>query len=129
MIFVFFTGKPEAIDLIQQMLHINPRKRIRVDQALSHPYFAQLHHPKSEKVIDQSEFNKYTKKNFDSIEKEYNSIFGIRHLMFQTLVDFDPYSKKIKKNRMVKTERASNHRKTGTYQHRKAPPSAPPESC
>merc|ERR1712176_1440309 len=100
---IFKNGKPEAIDLIQQMLQINPRKRIRVDQALSHPYFAQLHHPKSEKVVDQTEFNKYTKKNFDSIEKEYNSIFGIRHLMYQTLADFDPYSKKIKKNRLVKT--------------------------
>ena len=46
---IFKNGKPEAIDLIKQMLEINPSKRIKVTEALSHPYFAKLHHPKIRK--------------------------------------------------------------------------------
>eukprot|EP01083_Nonionella_stella_P002154 6199_1 len=123
---IFKNGKPEAIDLIQHMLQINPRKRIHVTEALSHPYFAKLHHPKSEKTINRNEFNQYTKKNFDVIQSEYNSIFGVRHLMYQTLANFDPYLKKIKRSRLIKTERGSiarhNDKKSLIYKH-------PPESC
>merc|ERR1712154_560131 len=124
---IFKNGKPEAIDLIKQMLEINPSKRMKVPQALSHPYFAKLHHPKSEKIIDKAEFKKYTQTNFDYIENEYNSIFGIRHLMYQTLANFDPYSRKIKRTKLIKTERASQHKKESRYY--KPPPSHPPESC
>ena len=123
---IFKTGKPEAIDLIKQMLEINPYKRITVIEALSHPYFAKLHHPKSERTIDKQESNKFTRPNFDDIKHEYNSIFGIRHLMYQTLANFDPHWKKIKRSRLIKTERASAHKKHSPY---KPPPTPPPESC
>lgn len=123
---IFKNGQPEAIDLIKQMLEINPSKRIKVIEALSHPYFAKLHHPKSEKVVDKQMFNEYTKNNFDTFDDGNNTLFGIRHLMFDTLTHFDPYWKKKKrgKQRLVKTDRVSNHK--SNY---RAPPGQPPESC
>jgi len=36
------TASPAAIDLLGRMLTFNPAKRISVDEALSHPYFANL---------------------------------------------------------------------------------------
>merc|ERR1719219_2230333 len=32
--------EPDARDLLQKMLHFDPKKRITASQALSHPYFA-----------------------------------------------------------------------------------------
>ncbi|BDA43124.1 Mitogen-activated protein kinase 4b [Coccomyxa sp. Obi] len=37
-----------AIDLMEKMLQFNPEKRITVEQALAHPYLAQMHDPASE---------------------------------------------------------------------------------
>ena len=40
---VYPDAEPAAIDLIDQMLAFDPRRRITVEQALSHPYLASLH--------------------------------------------------------------------------------------
>lgn len=37
-----------AIDLMEKMLQFNPERRITVEQALAHPYLAQMHDPASE---------------------------------------------------------------------------------
>ena len=37
------TAHPDAIDLLQQMLRFDPRKRISVVEAMRHPYLAELH--------------------------------------------------------------------------------------
>lgn len=37
-----------AIDLMEKMLQFHPAKRITVEQALAHPYLAQMHDPASE---------------------------------------------------------------------------------
>ncbi len=39
---------PKSIDLMERMLQFDPRKRITVEEALQHPYLAQLHDPASE---------------------------------------------------------------------------------
>jgi len=44
---------PDAIDLMAKMLAVHPRKRITVNQALQHPYFASLHSTDDEPVADQ----------------------------------------------------------------------------
>jgi len=48
-----FAGcNPEAVDLLKQMLIFDPNKRITVDMALNHPYFAQLHFPEDEPTTE-----------------------------------------------------------------------------
>lgn len=39
------TANPLAIDLLQRMLVLDPSKRIRVDEALRHPYISNLYDP------------------------------------------------------------------------------------
>ncbi len=46
-------------------------------------------------------------------------------IMFQTLTSFDPYLKKMKRTRLVKTDRVYKGGKTKPLQ----PPNPPPESC
>ena len=45
---LFPDASPKSIDLMERMLHFDPRKRITVEEALRHPYLAQLHDPASE---------------------------------------------------------------------------------
>jgi len=42
------TASAEALDLLGRMLTVNPTKRIGVEDALKHPYFAKLHDPTDE---------------------------------------------------------------------------------
>jgi len=43
---------PEALDLLQRMLTVHPRKRITVEEALKHPFLAALHSPEDEPVAE-----------------------------------------------------------------------------
>lgn len=45
---IFAACSPESIDLLRQILVYNPEKRISVENALLHPYFAKFHNPKLE---------------------------------------------------------------------------------
>ncbi|KDO20346.1 CMGC/MAPK protein kinase [Saprolegnia parasitica CBS 223.65] len=44
-------AEPEAIDLLHQMLHMNPRKRASVEDALNHPYLASIRSIEEEDVV------------------------------------------------------------------------------
>lgn len=46
----FPSASPEALDLLQRLLHFNPDKRISPEEALRHPYCAQFHNPHDEPV-------------------------------------------------------------------------------
>ena len=49
---------PKSIDLMERMLQFDPRKRITVEEALQHPYLAQLHDPASEpSAPSESDYN------------------------------------------------------------------------
>src|SRR5210317_1460947 len=43
---------PECIDLLRKMLQIHPKKRITVEEALKHPFMAQLHTEEDEPVCE-----------------------------------------------------------------------------
>jgi serine/threonine protein kinase len=45
---LFPDASAAAIELMEAMLQFNPARRITVEQALAHPYLAQIHDPASE---------------------------------------------------------------------------------
>jgi serine/threonine protein kinase len=45
---LFPSASPLAIDLLEKMLHFDPRRRITVDDALRHPWLQELHDPRTE---------------------------------------------------------------------------------
>ena len=73
---------PDAIDLLGKMLTIHPRKRITVNQALKHPYFASLHCSDDEPTADRP---------FDfSFEDEKLYRVRIQELIWQEVSRFRP---------------------------------------
>mmetsp|Transcript_6995 Transcript_6995/g.10624 ORF Transcript_6995/g.10624 Transcript_6995/m.10624 type:complete len:473 (+) Transcript_6995:360-1778(+) len=49
-----FPGAPSvALDLLKKTLHIHPKKRITVDEALRHPFFSKLHCADDEPVAEK----------------------------------------------------------------------------
>jgi len=51
---MFSEAAPDALDLLEKMLVIDPNKRISVDDALAHPYLASIRNRDDETVADSS---------------------------------------------------------------------------
>ncbi|KAF7713169.1 Mitogen-activated protein kinase Tmk3-like protein [Penicillium ucsense] len=49
----FRNADADAVDLLERMLVFDPRKRIRADEALAHPYLAPYHDPTDEPVAQE----------------------------------------------------------------------------
>ncbi|KAH9496306.1 Mitogen-activated protein kinase 14 [Bulinus truncatus] len=80
----YFAGaSPQAIDLLEKMLDLDPDTRISVDDALKHQYVRQYHDPDDEPLSEL----------FDSsFENKDLKIEGWRHLVYQELQSFVPRS-------------------------------------
>mmetsp|Transcript_29069 Transcript_29069/g.48028 ORF Transcript_29069/g.48028 Transcript_29069/m.48028 type:complete len:545 (+) Transcript_29069:643-2277(+) len=78
-----FPGTPRpALDLLRRMLHIHPKKRITVQDALAHPFFAQLHSPQDEPSAP---------KPFDfSFEQEKLTRLRLKELIWREAGQFRP---------------------------------------
>lgn len=50
---VFPTASDDALDLLKNLMHFNPHKRLTAEQALKHPYVAQFHNPDDEPVCNK----------------------------------------------------------------------------
>jgi len=73
---------PDALDVLRKMLEIHPSKRITVEEALSHPFFAQLHSPEDEPVSESP---------FDfSFENEKLHRRRLQELIWEEIGDFRP---------------------------------------
>lgn len=78
----FPNASPECLDLLRQMLQIHPRKRITVDDALKHPFMAQLHSEEDEPVCERP---------FDfSFEDEKLHRIRLQELIWEEVGDFRP---------------------------------------
>lgn len=72
----------EALDLMRKMLEIHPRKRIKVEDTLAHPFLAQLHNPDDEPVAETP---------FDfSFENEKLVRLRLQELIWREAGDFRP---------------------------------------
>jgi len=78
---IFQQATPDALDLLTDMLQLNPIRRISVNDALAHPYFSQLHNPAREVTCEKFDIS------FE-FEAKMNSKFGVRHMMYEELRNF-----------------------------------------
>ncbi|OQR93960.1 mitogen-activated protein kinase [Achlya hypogyna] len=79
-------AEPDAIDLLHKMLHMNPRKRASVEDALNHPYLSSIRSIEEEDIVASY-----------AIELEFDarptalSIADIRKLMAAEIAYYHPH--------------------------------------
>jgi mitogen-activated protein kinase 1/3 len=71
---IFSNANPQAIDMIERMLVLDPEKRLTVDEALVHPYLAPLHDPEDEPMC--------AKQFDDDFDEESIQLGDFRELIF-----------------------------------------------
>jgi mitogen-activated protein kinase 15 len=84
---VFPTASEDALDLLKNLLHFNPNKRLTAEQALAHPYVAQFHSPEDEPICK--------KKIHISIDD--NQKFSIREYRNRLYQDIHKRKKELRK--------------------------------
>eukprot|EP00529_Nitzschia_sp_RCC80_P012125 CAMPEP_0113482534 /NCGR_PEP_ID=MMETSP0014_2-20120614/22969_1 /TAXON_ID=2857 /ORGANISM="Nitzschia sp." /LENGTH=566 /DNA_ID=CAMNT_0000376055 /DNA_START=880 /DNA_END=2580 /DNA_ORIENTATION=- /assembly_acc=CAM_ASM_000159 len=78
----FPKAPPDALDLMRKMLQIHPRRRITVENSLSHPFMSSLHSPDDEPVAEEP---------FDfSFEKEKLHRLRLQELIWKEVGHFRP---------------------------------------
>jgi len=78
---ILTNATPDALELIKKMLTLDPTKRISVVKALEHQYFKELHDPAKEITCEPFDIG------FE-FEAAINSKFGVRHMMYEELKNF-----------------------------------------
>lgn len=78
----FPEAPPDALDLLQKLLQIHPKKRITAEAALRHPFFASIRDPDSE-ILAERQFDY-------SFEDEELKRIRLRELIWQEMISFRP---------------------------------------
>lgn len=87
-----------CVNLLQRLLTMNPADRISAAEALSHPFFVDIHD--EDECIDSPIFDL----SFE-FEKSIKTKFGIRHMMYETLKEIRHKRWEIIKKRKKKKKR------------------------
>lgn len=69
---LFPTAQPDALDLLDRMLDLNPSTRITVDEALKHPFLESMHDPEDEPSFEGTldfSFEENPSLNLDMIKR------------------------------------------------------------
>ena len=79
------SANSSALDLLEKLLQFNPGKRITVEEALAHPYFASLHDEAEEPVCD---------KEFDfSYEQDDTCVEEVKALLLEIVAEYHDEAK------------------------------------
>lgn len=92
---LFRDADPEILDICISMLLLDPDQRIDTEQGLEHPALAELHNVQKE--ITCPAFNT----SFE-FENSINTIFGVRHMMFEEFTRFSRNADLKRQNRATK---------------------------
>jgi serine/threonine protein kinase len=87
---------PSALDLLERMLVFNPEKRITVDEALNHPYLAQLHNQCDEPISSEAfnfDFEREALDRGEDIPKE-----ELQALIYREMLHFRPATQEMETN-------------------------------
>jgi len=87
---VYPNASAPALDLLDKLLQFNPKKRLTPEEALAHPYMAELHDPDDEPECE-GEFD------FDYEQRQNLSDANIRDLTFQEIKQYHNPASKFKK--------------------------------
>ena len=87
---MFPTAPDDALDLLRNLLHFNPSKRLSAEQALRHPYIAQFHNPEDEPVCTRR----------INIPIDDNQKFSIREYRNKLYADIHKRKKELRKKIM-----------------------------
>jgi len=115
----------DALDLLGKMLLIDPTKRIRVEDALEHPYLKEMHDPTPQRKAKMKkrgmEIGRETETTCPTFnisfefERAINSKFGIRHMMFKELRQLDnKATRELKRMKRADKIAARNSRESKT---------------
>jgi serine/threonine protein kinase len=112
---------PNALGLLKELLLSDPTKRIRVRDALEHPFLKELHDPTPKtkakmekngmKIGRETETTCPTFNISFEYEKTISTKFGIRHMMYKELRDFnEKASNRLKKKKKAKKKSVKTFR-------------------
>lgn len=79
---LFNETSPEGIDLLKKMLTFNPRNRISVEEALEHPFLADLHCSEDEPDASPVEAFDFDFEKYDLTKQQYKELIYAETLMY-----------------------------------------------
>jgi len=79
---LFNETSPDGIDLLKKMLTFNPRNRISVEQALEHPFLADLHCSEDEPDASPVEAFDFDFEKYDLTKQQYKELIYAETLMY-----------------------------------------------
>merc|ERR1712117_943578 len=94
-------------DILKNMLELDPAKRNSAEVLLAHPSVKELHNEKRETTCETFNIN------FE-FEAAINTIFGVRHMMFEEFTKFNKLQSEKKKQKKQRAKKEPAKPRTPT---------------